>query len=266
MPAHVISVQEPPLPSFRERLQIELAQRCARNPRYSLRAFTAYLGTDHATLSQMLRGRRPVTAATVKRLGARIGLAASEIEAHLVALETTPPPRSSALSDDAAEVFGQWHAFAILELMRLPAFRPDVGWIARVLGLDVAAVQVALQHLLRLGFLQMAAADRWVDLSPGTVLREEEFTVLALERLAARSRALLQASGRVAAAAPRWHGSLTLALDESGLQRLLALAERSLAEAQPLTAATAEVSDRLYQLEIHCIPLTDPHHKRSDPP
>lgn len=261
MPAHVLRNQEQPRASFRDRLQDELARRCTRNPRYSLRAFAAYLGSDHATLSQLLRGKRRVTAATVKRLGTRIGLSAAEIEGHLRTLQAPPAPAAAPLGSDAAEVFGQWHAFAVLELLRLPSFRPDVGWIARVLDLDVSAVQVALQHLLRLGFLRMAAADRWEDLCGGAPLHEAEFTALALERLAARSRALMQASARLDA--PRWHGSQTLALDAAGLQRLLALAERTQAEAAALTQAPG---DRLYQLEIHCLPLTDPQPDRSPPP
>ena len=54
--------------SFRERLQRELAQRCARNPRYSLRGFANFLGVDHATLSQLLRGKRAVTPASIRWL------------------------------------------------------------------------------------------------------------------------------------------------------------------------------------------------------
>ena len=59
MSAHLLSHRAPPQAgSFRERLQAELAQRCGRNARYSLRAFANFLETDHASLSQLLRGTR----------------------------------------------------------------------------------------------------------------------------------------------------------------------------------------------------------------
>jgi transcriptional regulator with XRE-family HTH domain len=59
---------------FRHFLQAELGRRCARNPQYSLRAIANYLAIDHATISQMLRGKRPLTARAISRLGTRLGL------------------------------------------------------------------------------------------------------------------------------------------------------------------------------------------------
>ena len=46
---------------FQSILADEFARRRGANPRYSLRAFAAYLGMEHSTLSQLLRGRRPIT-------------------------------------------------------------------------------------------------------------------------------------------------------------------------------------------------------------
>ena len=55
--------------SFRQRLQEELAARCARNARYSLRAFATFLGIDHASLSQLMRGKRAMSEPSMQRLG-----------------------------------------------------------------------------------------------------------------------------------------------------------------------------------------------------
>jgi uncharacterized protein (TIGR02147 family) len=257
MPIHLVTTTpQTAQRSFREHLQAELAARCERNPRYSLRAFASYLGMDHATLSQLLRGKRTMTVSTVRRLGERIGLAPEQIEEF--AARGEPAARDSlqgrALSQDTAQVFGQWHAFAILELMRLREFRPDVRWIARMLGIKVEEVQVALQHLLRLGFLRMESATCWRDLTGGTVHREEDFTMLALERLAARSRELQLASARNAPQASRMHGAVTIALHERDVARLIGLVERFLAEAQ--ACASSEGGDHLYHVDVHCLPLS----------
>ena len=59
---------------FREFLQRKLAQSCANNPQYSLRAFAKSLGTDHSTLSQILRGKRRLTAETIRALARQLKL------------------------------------------------------------------------------------------------------------------------------------------------------------------------------------------------
>jgi len=261
MSAHVIqSKAATPPDQFRDRLQRELAARCARNPRYSLRAFANFLGVDHATLSQILRGKRAVTAATVKRLGARIALTETEIERYTAIAsnrdDTTTEYRD--LAEDAARVFSDWHAFAILQLMRLGDFRPDVGWIERMLGISADEIQIALQHLIRLGFLSMEAPDKWVDLTQGAILREEQFTMLSLERLIARSQALQAASARNASGDPRFHGSATVAVNTADLDRLIQLAEKLLRDVNAGIAQRPGNNDanQLYHLEVHCFPLT----------
>src|SRR5689334_7684944 len=90
MKAHVLTGDAPASHRFRRVLQEELALRCARNPRYSLRAFARYLKLDHSTLSQLLRGRRRFTARTVERIGARLSLTPTVIS-QFVELERTSP-------------------------------------------------------------------------------------------------------------------------------------------------------------------------------
>jgi transcriptional regulator with XRE-family HTH domain len=256
MPTHlVMTARQLARRSFREHLQTELAERCERNARYSLRAFANHLGMDHATLSQLLRGKRNMTEATVRRVGERLGLDAEQIEQFAARCERAEPDSAQvhALAQDAAQVFGQWHAFAILELMRLREFRPDVRWIARMLGIETDEVQVALQHLLRLGFLRMESATSWRDLTEGAIHREEDFTLLALERLAARSRELQLASARNAPQASRLHGAATIALKANDVARLMALVERFLDEVRQ---CSTEEGDHLYHVDVHCLPLT----------
>lgn len=182
---------------FRRVLQAELSRRCNRNGQYSLRAFARDLETDHASLSQVLRGRRRATEPTVRRLGKRLGLEPERIEG-LVALEkhgSASEGRELAtleyirdLTEDALEVQSRVEHAALLELTHLEGFRPDVRWIARVLGLEVEEVQVALQRLIRLGMLDMVSKDIWLDRSGSrtTVLGSRAFETV--RRLADRVR------------------------------------------------------------------------------
>jgi hypothetical protein len=77
--------------------------------------------------------------------------------------------------------------------------------------------------------------------------------MLALERLAARSRELQLASARNAPRASRAHGAVTIALADKDVGRLIELVEQFLVQAQ---ACGGEGGDRLYHVDVHCLPLT----------
>ena len=212
MKANVLTGPTPVPRRFRQFLQEDLATRCARNPRYSLRAFAGYLRLDHSTLSQLLRGRRRFTARTVERIGARLSLAPAVIT-QFVELERTPPESWAArelrqLSRDAALSLAEWHHPAILELTRLANFRPDARWIARVLDLSVDDVNVAVTRLARLGLLDMQSPATWVDRAGNTEARIDGQSVHAISALAGRAKALVGATG----ARPAHYSGTTVAV------------------------------------------------------
>lgn len=124
---------------LRRALHQELAERRSRNARYSLRAFARDLGTDHATLSQLLRGKRHLTPSMVQRLGPLLGLG-------------KPAIVEAGIGQDAR---------AILRLAGTPGFRTHSRWIAQRTGIPMDAVNIALHWLLRHGHLVMHAPDRW---------------------------------------------------------------------------------------------------------
>lgn len=125
--------------NFQQMLQAEFGQRRQRNPRYSLRAFARHLGTDHSTLSQILRRRRRLSPRLVRRFGERLRLDPGVIR----------------------DVCGQQQAEAILRLIHLPAFRTDSRWIATQTGLSLDAVNAAIHRLLQQGDLVMESVNRW---------------------------------------------------------------------------------------------------------
>lgn len=125
-------------------LEAELRRRRARNPRYSLRAFARALGTDHGTLSRIMRRERRLTARTIRRAGARLGL--------------TPPQLDGACLAE--------HCTAILRVVGDPRFRADSRWIATMTGIPVDDVNVALHALLRGRRLVMRTPSSWQTGAP----------------------------------------------------------------------------------------------------
>lgn len=155
--------QTPTHKSFRALLQAELARRTTTNPRYSVRGFARFLHVDHATLSQWLRGKRPLTRRAIEQLGARLGLDDDAIAAFAL-LETS---RAALAPDDPAQIAhdaelltadGQHHA--VLEALTLVPH--ELRAVARLLDVEEEELQVLLQRLLRFGLLVLEG-DRWRD-------------------------------------------------------------------------------------------------------
>ena len=119
-------------------LNRELARRQQRNPRYSLRAFARDLDCDHATLSQWLRGTRPMS---------------HEAEEHVFArLDLQPAERARAreLDDDDLKV--------LLAIERTAS--PVTQEIATAAGLAPDRANIALTKLLRRGLVRFEQS-RW---------------------------------------------------------------------------------------------------------
>ena len=243
---------------LREFLQRELARRCAANPQYSLRAFAKALGTDHSTLSQILRRKRRLTAEAVRGLAAAAGLTANEIERFITYEErlggAAPPEwHVRQLQAEAVEIITGWQHFAILELTRLECFRPDSRWIARVLDLAVDEVNMALVRLLHLGLLQMVDAERWVDTSTHAEARFDHLPSGLLRELAERVARFAQADR----AGERVVSSSTLAIDRKRLPMAASYLERVRQELVQLVAGDHHSCDDVYQLDVLLYPLTN---------
>jgi hypothetical protein len=123
---------------------MEYRSRCKRNPQYSLRAFARDLGSDHATLSQILRNRRSLSPAMVRRIGSRLRLDPSLI----------------------ADASAQQNAEVLLRLAQSPGFRAECRWIAVRTGLSIDTVNVAIHRLLRTGDLIMESSTCWKTTRP----------------------------------------------------------------------------------------------------
>ena len=126
---------------FRELLRDEFERRRLRNRRYSLRSFARFLGVDHSTLSQIIRGRRRLTPRAISHMGARLGVAAGVL-------------RECAAGENDA---------VVLRVVTRASFRPDVRWIAVRTGLTIDAINISLHRLLHGRALTMIARDSWVS-------------------------------------------------------------------------------------------------------
>jgi transcriptional regulator with XRE-family HTH domain len=242
--------------SFRLYLQSELARRCARNTQYSLRAFALHLAVDHSTLSQWLRGRRPITARSIEAIGARLNLSADAVQQYIEhsGRDDGPAVPVDILTGDTMSVIADWYHFAILELTRLDEFQCDSRWIARVLDISVDEVNLAVQRLIRLGLLDMESPDRWVDRSGDARVHLGSLSSETLDRQQNQARRLSATAVRAVPVTLRDHSSITLAVNSARLPRAVELIARF--RQQLVDLLQDGVSDDVYQLEIALFPIT----------
>lgn len=139
-------------------LQQKLYEIQRSNPAYSLRAFAQKTGISSGALSQILNGKRRVSAKIVQRLVSSLTLDPQE-RAELLGDFHRPKiiPKTSdylKLSADQFKVIGDWHHLAIMSLMNTRGFMAEPEAIARRLGIASRTASDAIERLLRLGLLE----------------------------------------------------------------------------------------------------------------
>jgi uncharacterized protein (TIGR02147 family) len=212
---------------------------------------------DHGTLSQILRGRRPITRKTIRRMGTQLGLSEPLI-AYYARKPDEPTEAVSAapvqLGLDAFHVTSDWHHYAILELIHVKDFRPDSRWIAKSLGITVNDVNIALQRLLRLELLEMAGA-KWIDKSEHVNISNEKLTPVLRKKVQAQAHQLaLEAIERVSGEHIE-QDSVTMAINSQQLAQLGDLIHEFFESAQAILAGKRN-NDDVYQIQISAVPLT----------
>lgn len=161
---------------YRAFLRQELAAK-----RLSMAAVATQAGVSAPFLSQVLNGRRGLSegrAATVAEhlrfdetksryfvTMVRYGNARSPALRRALGSELRTldeeAAKTKAIDQDVFAAISQYHHGAILELTRLDEFKPSTPWIARRLGIEPLAAEMAVNRLLRLGLLK-ASGSTWV--------------------------------------------------------------------------------------------------------
>jgi uncharacterized protein (TIGR02147 family) len=148
---------------FRLILQQEFVKRCQKNPRYSLRAFAKSLSIEPSPLSAILRGKRPLTDKMTNRLGLALGLGLDEVSKFVQAEKAADGPNYQQLALDSYALISDWYHYAILELIRVKSFKPDLSYIAKTLNISKTEAHIAVERLQRLELLVIKKNGKWID-------------------------------------------------------------------------------------------------------
>ncbi len=175
--------------TFRDRLRQEYARRRAANARYSLRAMAKLLGADHASLSQIMRGKRPVPVERIGPWARKLKLSSEEVAVYSAVARVV-----DAQVQAAQEALRHWSTEVlsllsmpvhqeILRLSRTATFKSESRWIAAQTGSNVDDVNIALSRMLRLGLLEADAKGIWRDRTGLREITSAGFRKFIAERL-----------------------------------------------------------------------------------
>lgn len=147
--------------SAEELLRQTLAQRCAKNPQYSIRAFAKSSGISHTVLSLVLSGKRKLSKKATQILADYLELSSQERMNLLKAEKVIGTTDFQDLSLDTFEVISDWYHYAILSLLELPNAVFEAKWIAKQLGIKVLSAKIAIDRLKKLKLVELDSAGLW---------------------------------------------------------------------------------------------------------
>jgi uncharacterized protein (TIGR02147 family) len=156
---------------YKHYLNSELAQRCEKNPSYSLRAFAKALEIDAGTLSKILSGRQSLSFKMAKKIVPKLELNPSQqaqffqsladhqgerkLKSSAIPFEVKEREyKGSDLSIEYYRVISDWYHIALMEMTFLKRFKPEPRYLAQELGISVTEAKLAIERLLSLGLLE----------------------------------------------------------------------------------------------------------------
>lgn len=162
-----------------ECLQREFTLRRGRNSSYSLRAFARSLGVNPGALSQVMSGKRPLTAQSTKKILQSMNI--DFIEKQKILQNWMEPDDGKTFTDISQiqdEIIGDWRYLAIHSILQTKnGTKPQQ--ISRRLGLHASEVLTLLHVLVRHNLVKEFKKGEFQVVSPNiTTSHEVPSTVL----------------------------------------------------------------------------------------
>ncbi|WP_408095685.1 TIGR02147 family protein [Peredibacter sp. HCB2-198] len=152
-------------PYYILKIKDELSKIQRRSPRYSMRAYARDLGVHPATLSLVLKGKRPMPVRDSVVIAEKMQLGPKERTLFFESLYKTRtrldaiqiPTHDEALMIDGESYFNviaEWEHYAVLTLFDLSHFEPTLSEISRMFKISELRADVVINNLLQCGLLR----------------------------------------------------------------------------------------------------------------
>lgn len=239
------------------------------NPHYSLRAYARDVGIHPATLSQIIKGKRPLPLKDSNAVAAKLNLGPKE---KTLFIESLTRSKSAIdlikinniddrlmLDESYYQIIAEWEHYALLELFNLKDFKRTKEEVAHRLDLTINRTEVVINNLMVCGLLEVGK-DGKLSKVHSDIRTTEDITSQALRESHKETLQMGKEKLEQVAIELRDFSSSTLALDLSKLPE----AKLIIREFRQKMAALLEDGERteVYQLAIQFYPLTKTNEKK----
>lgn len=249
-------------------LQHELADRCQRNARYSLRAFAKTLSVAPGFLSDVINGKKPLSLDYAEKIANNLELdtkTKSDFINSVIQYQNKRKlkRRDPKLKNYASTVphkvdnsvfdhLNEWYYFAILNLVKIESSKDDAKWFASQLGISVHESKLALDKLNKLGFLKREK-QKFVRTQTAFTTSNNALTTEALKK---RQRQIREKAIEALDSVPielRSMSSITMCIDPSKISK----AKERIVQFQNDMSEflESENTNKVYSMEISLFPL-----------
>lgn len=148
---------------FREFLKEEFEKRKIKHEKYSLRDYAKSAGIRVSALSEILNGKRNVSAKLAQRVFENVGAPRKTIGFFLKEFNfIRSRPAFLAISEDKYELICETRFYAFMALMETKGFISDIKWIAQRLQLTEELAKDTIETLVQ---LELVERDVWGELT-----------------------------------------------------------------------------------------------------
>lgn len=147
------------------KIKEDLSLKQRNNPHYSLRAYARDVGIHPATLSQILKGKRPLPLKDSEAVALKLNLGPKEktlfVESLLRNKSAIDQIKISdfdtrlMLDESYYQIIAEWEHYALLELFHLKQFNCTKEDVARHLNLTMNRTEVVINNLMVCGLLEV---------------------------------------------------------------------------------------------------------------
>ncbi len=234
------------------------------NSTYSLRAYARDIGLHHATLSQILKGRRPLPLKNASTVCDKLRLGPKERTLFMESLFKSKTSLDEIKIDESDErfildesyfkVIAEWEHFVVLDLFDISEFDFSLPEIAGRLGITLNRAEVVVTNLVTCGLLKQNQNNQWVKVH-SNIRTTEDIKSQAI--MAGNREAILISAKKLdeIEVELRDVSSMTIAMDLEKLPEVKTIIREF---RQKMTALLRDGNKTdVYQLAIQFCPLTN---------
>ncbi len=227
-----------------------------KNPRWSQRAFASKIGLSSGALSEILKGKRPLSSQLKKKISSRLQFSPIEesefFDDHLPQHLKTHRLEYFKLTTDQFHLISDWWHYGILNLMNTKGFNSSADWIAERLGLNVKIVNEAWDRLIRLNLIKKEG-KKFIR-TYNRLETSDELLNLSVQKSHVKDLELIEKSVTQVPPEYRDHTSMTVVINKKSISK----AKELIRLFQDRFSKETEVKDgdEVYKLSISFYPLT----------